>query len=98
MGGERYSPVDMQKSHTEREVFYDETRAFSRREPNVLYADVTIEYRKNRQNISTVWSLQMINVTGYQEFYGYRYNLEENSIDEERATIIIPNLSYKIEF
>jgi hypothetical protein len=98
MGGERYSPVDMQRSHTEREVFYDETRAFSQREPNVLYADVTIEYRKNRQNISTVWSLQMINVTGYQEFYGYRYNLRENTIEEERATIIIPNLSYKIEF
>ncbi len=98
MGGERYSPVDLQKSHNEREVFYDEARAFSRQEPNVLYADVTIEYRKNRQNISTVWSLQMINVTGYQEFYGYRYNLRENTIEEERATIIIPNLSYKIEF
>lgn len=98
MGGERYSPVDMQKSHNEREVYYDETRAFSRHEPTVIYADVTIEYRKNRQNISSVWSLQLINVTGYQEFYGYRYNLEENSIDEERTSIIIPNLSYKIEF
>lgn len=98
MGGERYSPVDLQKSHNEREVFYDETRAFSHQEPNVLYADVTIEYRKNRRNISTVWSLQLINVTGYQEFYGYRYNLQKNTIEEERATIIIPNLSYKIEF
>lgn len=40
----------------------------------------------------------MINLTGYKEFYGYRYNLRDNTIDEEREMIMIPNISYKIEF
>ncbi len=98
MGGKRISPVDEQRSHTEREVFYDESRAFSKREPTVLYSDVTVELRTNRRNISTVWSLQIINLSGYEEFYEYRYNLRDDTIDEEREMILIPNISYKIEF
>lgn len=98
LGGKRFSPVDVQKSHNQREVFYDETRAFSEQEPDIFYADVTIEYRINRQNTSSVWSLQMINVSAHEEFYGYRYNLKRNTIDEERELILIPNISYKIEF
>ncbi|WP_234572742.1 TonB-dependent receptor [Rhodohalobacter sp. 614A] len=97
-GGKRYSPVDAEKSQIKREVFYDETRAFSEQEPDVFYADVTVEYRINRQQTSSVWSLQMINVTAQKEFYGYRYNLQENSIDEEKELILIPNISYRIEF
>lgn len=97
-GGKRYSPVDDEKSHFEREVVYDETRAFSQQEPDIFYADVTVEYRINRQRTSSVWSLQMINVTAHEEFYGYRYNLKENTIDAERELILIPNISYKIEF
>jgi len=98
LGGQRISPVDEQRSHAKREVVYDETRAFSRQEPMVLSADLTLEYRTNRRNISSVWSLQLFNVTGYREFYGYRYNLREETIEEDRELILIPNLSYKIEF
>lgn len=98
MGGERISPIDEEQSHEIREVAYDETRAFSRQEPMVVSADLTLEFRTNRRNISSVWSLQIFNVTGYREFYGYRYNLREGTIDEDRELILIPNLSYKIEF
>jgi hypothetical protein len=98
MGGKRISPIDEQRSHIERDVFYDESRAFINREPTVFYSDLTLELRTNRRNISTVWSLQMINLTGYKEFYGYRYNLRDNTIDEEREMVLIPNISYKVEF
>jgi hypothetical protein len=98
MGGKRLSPVNEQLTRVRREVFYDESLAFSHREPAVLYADMTLEYRTNRTNTSSVWSLQILNLTGYREFYGYRYNLRVDTIDEEREMILIPNLSYKIEF
>ena len=81
-----------------RDVFYDESRAFSKQEPDIFYADVTLEYRINKQNTSSVWSVQMMNVSGHEEFYGYRYNLKDNSIDAERELILIPNISYRIEF
>ncbi len=81
-----------------KEVFYDETRAYANQEPMVVYGDLTLEYRKNRSNISSVWSLQIINLTGYKEYYGHVYNLQHNRIDEDRERIVVPNLSYKIEF
>lgn len=98
MGGKRISPVDETRTFNEREVYYDETRAYENQEPIVIYGDLTLEYRKNLQNIATVWSLQMINVTAYQEFYGYVYNLKRNRIEEDRETVMVPNLSYRVEF
>ena len=98
MGGRRISPVDEARSHKLREVRYDETRAFSRREPPVVYAHLTVEYRSIAPRFTSVWSMQLLNLTGYREFYGYRYNLRENHIEEDREMIMIPNLGYKIEF
>lgn len=98
MGGKRISPVDESLTYESREVFYDETQAYKNQEPMVAYGDLTLEYRINRRNISSVWSLQIINLTGHEEYYGYIYNLEQNRIDEDKERIIVPNLSYKIEF
>ncbi|MEQ8523901.1 carboxypeptidase-like regulatory domain-containing protein [Gracilimonas sp.] len=98
MGGKRISPVDEARTFNEREVFYDETRAYINQEPNILYGDLTLEYRKNLRNIAKVWSLQIINLTGYQEFYGYVFNLKRDRIEEDREMVLVPNLSYKIEF
>jgi hypothetical protein len=98
MGGRKYSPVDVPATFAAREVVYNETRAFSSREPHVFYADLTIEYRINRMRTAGVWTLQFINVTGYQEFYGYRYNIRDEKIDRHREAIILPNLSYRFEF
>ena len=98
MGGKRLSPVNETLSHERREVFYDENRAFSRKEPLIVYTHLTLEYRSIHHRFTSVWSLQIINLNGYREFYGYRYNLQEDRIEEEREMILIPNLGYKIEF
>ncbi len=39
-----------------------------------------------------------MNVTGYEEFYGYRYNFKKNIVEQEREAIIVPSISYKYEF
>jgi len=98
MGGKWISPVDEVRSHELREVRYDEIRAFSSREPPVIYAHLTVEYRSITRRFTSVWSMQLLNLTGYKEFYGYRYNLQQNRIEEDRERIMIPNLGYKIEF
>jgi hypothetical protein len=93
MGGRRYTPVDNAASSTAGDVIYDDSRAFSLREPPVVYADVTAEYRVNRSRSATIWSLQIINLTGYAEFYGHRFNLRDRRVEEDRETIVLPNLS-----
>ena len=98
MGGDHISPVNVQASLEEKDVVYDEYHAFSNRKPDVLYVSTTISYRINKAHHASIWSLQLLNVTGTREFNGYRYNYITNKIEKEQEAIIVPNISYKIEF
>jgi hypothetical protein len=98
LGGERISPLNVPASLSAKEAIYDETQAFSDAKPDVWYADITINYKINRKNHSSTWSLKLINILGTKEFNGYRYNHKTNLMEKEEEAIIIPNLSYKIEF
>jgi len=98
MGGNRISPVDEPATHLSEEVVYDESRAFEDKKPNVFYADLTISYTINHRKYAGTWSAQLMNITGTKEFYGYRYNQLNHTIDRQEEVTMIPNISYKIEF
>jgi hypothetical protein len=98
MGGERISPLNYSASVSAKEAVYDDTRAFENSKPNVWYADLTIIYKINRAKHSSSWSLKFINVFGTKEFNGYRFNHKTGSMEKEEEAIMIPNLSYKIDF
>lgn len=98
MGGLRFSPVDVNSSISDKEVVYNENDAFSNQAPSINYVDFTISYRKNKKKHSSVWTLQVKNALGYEDFDGHRYNFMRNIVEEDNSTIVIPNLSYKIEF
>lgn len=96
MGGERITPV-FYDSQSE-EVVDDGWQAFAGRKPDVLHADVTLSYKLISQKLTQAWSLQIINALGRKEFYGYRYNLRTKQVDKEEELLMIPNISYRIEF
>ncbi len=98
MGGDHISPVNVQVSLKEKDVVYDEYHAFSNQKPDVLYVSTTVSYRINKAHHASIWSLQLLNVTGTREFNGYRYNYIANKVEKEQEAIIVPNISYKIEF
>ncbi len=97
-GGDRISPVDVEASEIAQDVIYDETRAFEDRKPNVFHFDVSLNYRINKPKHSSIFSIQIINVLGSPEFYGYIYNYENNTIDKDEESILLPSISYRIEF
>ena len=47
---------------------------------------------------SSVWSLQVLNSSNTKEFDGDIFNSQTQTIEKDYVGIIIPNLSYKIEF
>jgi len=101
LGGNRKEPIDEQASVQNKKVIYGETGkglAYSKKYADVPVVSFTISYRKNKPNYSSVWSLQVLNVTGVKEYSGDYYNLKTGKIDTEYTGISIPNLSYKIEF
>ena len=97
-GGERYTPVDESSSHLANRIIYDETRAFSEKNQPTFLAHFTGSFKLNKQRTSHEIALKVLNSTMYGDFFGYRYNYVNRTIDEHREVIFIPNLSYTIEF
>jgi hypothetical protein len=98
MGGERYSPVLIDKSIQNKEVFYDESRAFEKQYSPTYYLDFTITYRINKKRHSSVWALQIKNALNSPAQDGFEYNYRTGNIDRNTYTVVLPVLSYKIEF
>ena len=98
MGGLKNSPIDAEASLAAQEELYDETRPFIDQDPMTYMVDMTVTLRKNRAKYSSVWAFQIKNMLGSQSNYGYIYNYATDTMDEDVSTIMIPNISWKIEF
>lgn len=98
MKGNRWTPAMINESLAAQEIVFDHSRAFEAQGPDTYFLHATITYRKNKKKHSSLWSLQVLNALGSKNFQGYEYNILTKSIDSDYETIIIPNLSYKIQF
>ncbi len=98
MGGDRISPVDTEASYLAKEIIFDETQAFSDQKPDNFHLHLGLVYRKNKPKHASIWSVQLINIVGSEEFYGYKYNLQTDQIENDEELIMLPQISYKIEF
>lgn len=97
-GGNRYTPVNAMASNLTQEVVFDETNAFNMQMDPALNMHFTASYRINKKHHSNEIALKIINLTGQADFNGFKYNYISKSVDKDLASVIIPNLSYKIEF
>jgi len=98
MGGERISPVLRDVSLSERRVIYDESRAFAESLNESKYLDITVTYRINHQSVAHIFALQVKNVLGSPNDYGYVYDFKDRDLKRDKMVIVLPSISYKIEF
>lgn len=98
VGGEQVSPVMEAESREEERVIFDENRAFSEQLSSSLYSDLSVTYRINKSGHSSVWALQVKNILGQEMPEGYNYNYKTKKVQLDKSVIVIPSLSYKIEF
>ncbi|WP_455643258.1 TonB-dependent receptor [Parabacteroides sp.] len=97
-GGDRYSPVNESASLKQQDAIYDESNPYSKQLSPVLLGHLTVSYKINKKRVSHEFAAKILNITGYKDYYGHRYNYVTHQVDEEREANIIPNISYKIEF
>lgn len=97
-GGDRYTPVDEEKSSQTHDIEFNETIAFSKKFNPSLNGDISINYRINKRKLSHEFSLKILNIGGYTGMHFYQYDERTNRIKKEKGTGIIPNISYKIYF
>jgi len=96
-GGERYIPFDDVAS-TPQSVAFDNERAFEPQLSPEFICHFTVGYTINTNKLAHEISLKMINVTGNEECVGYSYNHKEGKYELYMGAVIIPSISYKINF
>ncbi len=98
LGGKRTTPVDQQQSVLDEDVVYDYSRLFEDREDDIIFVSGAINFRINKKKHASIWSLQVSNLLLAKENYGLYYNYQSKQVEPFDITVVIPNLSYKIEF
>ena len=101
LGGNRVESIDMQNSMTQQDIIYGETDgelSYAKKHPGTPIISFTISYRKNKPKHSSIWALQVLNTSRTKEFETDFYNINTHLIEQKYSRIMIPNLSYKIEF
>ncbi len=98
LGGDHYSPLLKDKSIARNKLTYDYSQAFEKQEDPATVLSLSFSYRKNKKNHASVWSLQLLNVLGHKEYRDYEFNLKTGIPEKQFDQIMVPNLSYKVEF
>jgi len=98
MGPYWYHPVDKTATDMARTIVYGQNKPFNYRNSNLeSMTDLTVNYRINGANVSSIFSLQIKNIQGRQ-YMGKKYNLAEQRIENDFFTSPVPFVSYKVEF
>ena len=99
-GGERYAPIDVEATmaHPDKEVQYDETRAYSIQRSPMLIGNYTVSYRIDKRRVSHEFAIKGINFTGAKEYIQHLYNIKTEKIEASEQKTELTNISYKIEF
>jgi len=97
-GGSRYTPINYSASLLAKDVVYDESNAYKMQGDPTLNVHFTASYKVNKKHSSRELALKIVNVTGQPDFNGFKYNTITNKVEKDLSSVIIPNISYKIEF
>ncbi len=96
--GDRTSPFDQEASLLEGKVIYDESRAFEKRQPFTYRCDLSVTYTINKARCSNKFALQLLNVFYSLVSFQDRYNKTTQKAETIDGRMLLPSVSWKIEF
>lgn len=97
-GGRYFSPILLEESIAAGRTVYDEINAFSEKSMDYFRSDFQISYTINKKNRSSIWKIDIQNVSNRANMYARFYNDDIKAIQNFYQSGIIPTLSYRIEF
>ncbi|MDR2498302.1 MAG: TonB-dependent receptor [Tannerellaceae bacterium] len=97
-GGDRHTPINLPASQAATEPVYLESQAFSQSYAPIFLSHISISYKINRTKLAHEIALKILNASMYKEYQGDQYNFRTQQVDAMRDPVIVPNISYKIEF
>lgn len=98
IGGKRSTPYKQNESIIAEKVIYDYSQLYDVKESDKLLVNATMNFRINKSKYSSIWAFQVINLMMAKENYGLYYNYKTSKVNRWEFAVVIPNISYKIEF
>ncbi len=97
-GGNRVTPVDLQKSIAANETAYQNDKAFSEKLPDYFRIDFGVSFRRNKKKYSWMLSFDAQNIINRNNVAARIYNPETQMIETKTNLGIVPVFSWKVEF
>jgi hypothetical protein len=97
-GGRRYTDLLQPETQATGTAVFDYSNAFESRGAFYRRLDLGISYTINKTKTSSVWKIDIQNVTNTLNEFGRYYNIDSRQIETATQAGIIPTLSYRIEF
>ncbi len=98
LGGMRYTSPDQAASQEYQSVVYDYSRIYEDQWHTNYYLDFSLNYRINRSRVAHIFIIQAKNLTMQKELIGFAYNYKDQVAEPIELAVILPYVSYKIEF
>ncbi len=97
-GGNRYTPIDLEKSNAVGMAVYIDSEAFSKKVKDYSRFDVKLSYKTNRKRTSQSFFVSFENIFDTQNILRQSYNRDTKSIQTEYQFGLFPYGGYRIEF
>ena len=97
-GGNRYTPIDLEKSILAGESVYIDNEAFSQKFKAYSRFDIKIAYKVNRKKTSQSLFFTVENIFDRQNILTQTYNPDTKSVQTEYQFGLFPYGGYRIEF
>ncbi len=98
VGGKYLTPLDLEKSKLASMAVYDESKAFTERQPDYFRMDAKIAYRKELKKSSLEFAIDFQNVTNHKNVFLQGYNARNNTISTEYQQGFFPVPMFKFTF
>lgn len=97
-GGNRTTPIDLEKSREKGRTERDWSRSYSEQLPAYFRSDLRVSYTKNKRRTTSTISLDIQNVTNRLNALDRYYNKKEDRVKLITQTGMLPILNYRLEF
>ena len=97
-GGNRYLPIDEERSAADNTTRYNWDEAYSQRYPDYFRLNGRLSFRINMPGSDHEWALDLQNVTGQKNIFAQNWNTDRSEVSTSYQMNFMPMVTYRIYF
>lgn len=98
VGGRYFTPINLSASQAAQVAVYDQSKAFSEKQPAYFRTDVKIGWRRDFKRSSMEFAVDFQNITNHQNIFSQGYNPYNNTVSYEYQQGFFPVPMFRYTF